>query len=86
MEIEKAAKMKIAGKTDILTRAVRTIVFTNSVFSFLCFFKFYILAENTIKIGVSTPQKQKNKNFNKFYELKTGPNISLKLVQVCCAT
>ena len=39
----KTAKMKNAEKqkTDILTRAVSTIVFTNSVFfSFLCFFKF----------------------------------------------
>ena len=61
MEIEKTAKMKNAEKkTDILTRAVSTIVFTNSVFfSFLCFFKFCIFAENTIKIGVSAPPQKK---------------------------
>ena len=61
MEIGKTAKMKNAEKkTDILTWAVSTIVFTNSVFfSFLCFFQFCIFAENTIKIGVSAPPKQK---------------------------
>ena len=50
-------------KKDTLTRAVSTIVFTNSVFFlFLCFFKFCIFAENTIKIEVSAPKKkQKNK-------------------------
>ena len=42
MEIGKTTKMKNAEKkTDILTRAVSTVVFTNSVFfSFLCFFNF----------------------------------------------
>ena len=41
-------------KKDILTRAVSTVVFTNSVyFLFLCLFKFALLAENTIQIGVS---------------------------------
>ena len=41
MEIRKTAKMKNAEKTDILTKAVSTVVFTNSVFvSFLCFFQF----------------------------------------------
>ena len=39
MEIEKTAKMKNAEKkTDILTRAVSTIVFTNSVFFFFFVF------------------------------------------------
>ena len=44
MEIQKTAKMKNAvKKKDILTRAVSTDVFTNSVFfSFLSFFKFSI--------------------------------------------
>ena len=61
-------------KTDILTRAISTIVFTNSVvFPFLCCFNFCMFAENTIKIGVS--EKVKNKN-NKFYKLKTGPSKS----------
>ena len=61
MEIPKIAKMKNAEKkTDILTRAISTIVFTNSVFfSFLCFFKFCIFAEDTINIGVSAPPKKK---------------------------
>ena len=75
--------IKCRKKTDTLTRAVSTIVFTNSViFLFLCFFKFCIFAENTIKIGVSAPpppkkkQKKKNKKINKFYKLKTGPSIS----------
>ena len=70
--------MKNAEKTDTLTRAISTIVFTNSVcFSFLCFFKFCIFAENTIKIGVSAQKKnKKNKKNNKFYKLKTGPSIS----------
>ena len=81
-EIEKTAKIKMQKKTDTLTRAVSTIVFTNSVFfSFLCFFKFCIFDENTIKIGVSAPPPQKkktkkNKKINKFYKLKTGPSIS----------
>ena len=70
--------MKNAEKKDTLTRAVSTIVFTNSVFfPFLCFFKFCIFAENSIKIGVSAlPKKKKNKTINNFYKLKTGPSIS----------
>ena len=65
-------------KTDILTRAVSTIVFTNSVFFLLlCFFKFCSFAENAIKIGVSAnnPPPKKKAN-NKFYKLKIGPSIS----------
>ena len=63
-------------KTDILTKAVSTIVFTNSVFVyFLCFFQFCMFAENTIKIGVSAPKKtKKNKNINKILKLKSGPS------------
>ena len=62
--------MKNAEKTDILTKVVSTVVFTNSVFvSFLCFFQFCIFAENTIKIGVSAPpppkKKQKKKHNSK---------------------
>ena len=62
-------------KTDILTKAVSTVVFTNSVFvSFLCFFQFCIFAENTIKIGVSAKKKtKKNKTVNKILKLKSGP-------------
>ena len=42
MEIRKTAKMKNAEKMDILTRAVSTVVFTNSVvFSFFVFFFFF---------------------------------------------
>ena len=78
MEIGKTAKMKNAEKkTDILTKAVSTVVFTNSVFvSFLCFFQFCIFAENTIKIGVSAPKKnkKKNKTINKILKLKSGPS------------
>ena len=76
MEIPKTAKIKNAEKTDILTRAVSTIVFTNSVFFlFLCFLQFCIFAENTIKIGVSAQQKTKKKQkINKFLKLKTGPS------------
>ena len=62
MELGKTAKMKNAEKMDILTKAVSTVVFTNSVFvSFLCFFQFCIFAENTIKIGVSAPPPPKKK-------------------------
>ena len=45
VEIPKTPKMKNAEtKTDILTRAISTVVFINSVlFSSLCFFKFYII-------------------------------------------
>ena len=77
--------MKNAQKKDILTRAVSTGVLTNSVFfSFLCFFKFCIFAENTIKIGVSAKKKRKKhtkknkkpsvKNWSKL-ALKTGPSM-----------
>ena len=63
-------------KTDILTRAVSTIVFTNSVlFSFLCFFKFCIFSWKHYKKSGFQPPK-KNKKINKFYKLKTGPSIS----------
>ena len=83
MEIQKTAKMKNAEK-HILTRAICTALLTNNVFfSFLCFFQFCIVAEKTIKIGVQ--QKEKTK-ITTFYKLKTGPRISKKLVQVCCAT
>ena len=72
----KTAKTRNAEKkekTDILTRAISTIMFTNSVFfSFLCFFMFCIFAENTIKTGVSAPPKKKTQ---KNYKL-TGPSIS----------
>ena len=82
---KKNPKMKNAQKKDILTRAVSTGVLTNSVFfSFLCFFKFCIFAENTIKIGVSAKRKkgkktQKKKkpsvkNWSKL-ALKTGPSM-----------
>ena len=44
MEILQIPKIKNAEKKDILTTAVSTVVFTNSViFSFLCFFKFSFL-------------------------------------------
>ena len=46
MEIEKNAKMKNAEKKDTLTRAVSTIVFTNSVFFLFCVsLNFAFLAE-----------------------------------------
>ena len=63
-------------KTDILTRVVSTIVFTNSVFFLFCVsFNFAFFAENTIKIGVSAQQKtKKNKKINKILKLKTGPS------------
>ena len=66
-------------KKDTWTRAVSTIVFTNSVFFIFCVsLNFVFFAENAIKIGVSAPppQKKKNKKNNKFYKLKTGPSIS----------
>ena len=55
--------MKNAEKKDTLTRAVSTIVFTNSVcFFFLCVsVNFAFFAENTIKIGVSAPPPPKKK-------------------------
>ena len=43
-------------------------------FLFCVSFIFAFLAENTIKIGVSAPQKTKINNT--FYKLKTGPSIS----------
>ena len=68
--------MKIAGKTDILTRADSTIVFTNSVFFIFCVsFKFCSFAENAINIGVSAKNK-KQKN-NKLFKLKIGPGPSM---------
>ena len=69
METGKTAKIKNAENKDIWTRAVSTIVFTNSVF-FCVSFNFAFFAENTIQIGVSAKQK------NKVYKLKTGPSIS----------
>ena len=67
MEIPKIAKMKNAeNKTDILTRAISTVVFTNSVFfSFLYFCKFCMFAENTIKIEVSALNKKETKHKKK---------------------
>ena len=67
MEIGKTAKMKNAEKTDILTRAVSTVVFTNSVLfpSFVFLSNFAFFAENTIKIGVSAPP-QKTKKLTNF--------------------
>ena len=62
--------MQKQKKTDILTRAISTIVFTNSVFFLVCVsLNFAFLAENTIKYGLQ-PKKQKT------YKLKTGPSIS----------
>ena len=81
-DIEKTAKMKNAEKKDTWTRAVSTIVCTNSVFFLFCVsLNFAFFAENTIKIGVSAPppppkKKQKKQKNNKFYKLKTGPSIS----------
>ena len=58
--------MKNAEKTDILTRAVSTIVFTNSVFFLFCVsLNFAFLAENTIKLGVSAPPPPPQKNKKK---------------------
>ena len=70
--------MKNAEKKDTLTRAVSTIVFTNSVFFFFgVSLNFACFAENTIKIGVSAKkQNKKNPKINKFYNLKIGPSIS----------
>ena len=64
MEIEKKKqqKWKNAEKKDILTRAISTIVFTNSVFFLFCVsLNFAFLAENTIQIEVSAPPPQKKK-------------------------
>ena len=84
MEIGKTAKMKNAEKkTDILTRTVSTGVFTNSVFfSILCFFKFCMFAESTIKIGVSPPplpKKNQKKNKKKKQNSKVKKWSKLKL-------
>ena len=55
-------------KTDILTRAVSTGVFTNSVFFLFCVSShFACFAVNAIKIVVSTKEQQKtNKQKDKF--------------------
>ena len=76
MEIEKTTKMKNAEKKrtfwqEQLVRWCSQIVF----FLLLCFFKFCIFAENTIKIGVSAKTKNKKKQkINKLYKLRTGPS------------
>ena len=65
MEIGKTAKMKNAEKTDILTKAVSTVVFTNSVFvSFLCFFQFCISCWKHYKNRGSSPKNKKKKKQN----------------------
>ena len=67
--------MKNAEKKDTWTRAISTIVFTNSVFFLFCVsLNFVFFAENTKKRGIS----QKNKKIKKkyIYKLKTGPSIS----------
>ena len=67
--------MKNAEKKDILTRTVRTGVFTNSVFlSFLCFFQFWMFAENTITNRVSAKRKTKKTKKQQILKLKTGPS------------
>ena len=72
-KLKKNSKNEKCRKRDTLTRAVSTIVFTNSVFFLFCVsLNFACFVENTIKIGVSA-KKAKN---NKFYKLKTGPSIS----------
>ena len=63
--------MQKKKKNDILTRAISTVMFTNSVF-FLCFFKLCIFAENTIKIVVSAKTK-KNKTQQKKPKKPKGP-------------
>ena len=80
LDIAKKRKMKNAQKKDILTKAVSTKVLTNSVFfSFLCFFKFCIFAENTIKIGVSAnKKKEKNTKKNKKPSVKNWSKLALK--------
>ena len=76
MEIGKTAKMKNAEKTDILTKAVSTVVFTNSVFvSFSCFFQFCIFCWKHYKNrGFSQKENKKNKKNNKILKLKSGPS------------
>ena len=60
MEIPKTAEMKNAEKMDILTRAVSTVVFTNSVFFLLCVsLSFACFAGSTIKIRASATKKNK---------------------------
>ena len=71
--------MKNAQKKDILTKAVSTKVLTNSVFfSFLCFFKFCIFAENIIKIWVSAQKKRKKHKKNKKPSVKNWSKLALK--------
>ena len=71
--------MKNAQKKDILTRAVSTGVLTNNVcFSFLCFFKFCIFAENTIKIGFQPKTKEKKHKKNKKPSVKNWSKLALK--------
>ena len=48
-----------------------------SFFLFLCFFKFCIFAENTIKIGVSA-NKKKTKNTKKKPSVKNWSKLALK--------
>ena len=71
--------------TDTLTRAVRTVVFTNSVFFFLfCVsLNFACFAESTIKIGVSATKKKiqilNAENWSN-YKLKTGPSMLRNII------
>ena len=65
-------------KTDTLTRAVSTSVFTNSVFFFfLCSLNLHVCWKHCKYRGFSPPPPQKNKQkTNNFCMLKTGPSIS----------
>ena len=76
MEIPKIAKMKNAEKkTDILTRAISTVVFTNSVFFLFCVsLSFAFFAENTIKIFRPPKKEKKTQKKTKNLALKIGPS------------
>ena len=66
-------------KTDILTRAVSTVVFTNSVFFLFCVsLIFACFAENTIKIGVSAPPPPKKKKKKQNSKVKKWSKLKLK--------
>ena len=79
--------MKNAGKRTLgqeqLAQVCSQIV---SFFLFCVSLNFACFADNTIKNRRFSPKQQEQQKNNKVYKFQIGPSISLKLVQVCCAT
>ena len=73
-------------KTDILTRAVSTVVFTNSVFFPFCVsLNFAFLLKTLQNRGFNQKTTKKNNKFYKLrnwskYKLKTGPSMLRNII------